>query len=180
MNERLKKSHELALGGLMMSLAFILPIAFHAIGLGKVFLPMFLPIFVAGFLLSWRTALAAGFFTPIISSLFTGMPPLLPPIAPMMMIELAVLGAVTSLCYRSFRWNIWVTLFSAIVVTRIVGFFLHFFLAVFFALPGVAWGVVTLVSGLPGLALQIITVPAIVTMIERRYPIFKPQEREND
>ena len=52
---------------------------FHlAGGMGVVFLPMHLPVLLAGFFLGPRFGLLVGIITPLLSSLLTGMPPLLP------------------------------------------------------------------------------------------------------
>jgi len=59
----------------MAALALILPIAFHAVGLGSQFLPMLLPLLLNGFLVPLPWALLTGATVPIISSFMTGMPP---------------------------------------------------------------------------------------------------------
>jgi len=46
----------LLLGGLFLSLALVVPILFHAIGLESAFLPMFFPIIIAGFLVAFPVA----------------------------------------------------------------------------------------------------------------------------
>ena len=61
------------------ALGLVLPPIFHALHLGHVFLPMYLPILGGAFLLPVRWAVAVGAATPLLSCLATGMPPLMPP-----------------------------------------------------------------------------------------------------
>ncbi|MGB9619107.1 MAG: ECF transporter S component, partial [Armatimonadota bacterium] len=69
-------ARDLALGGLFGATGVALPIVFHAVGLGKAFLPMHLPVLVCGLLISPTVAFAVGVVTPLVSSVLTGMPPL--------------------------------------------------------------------------------------------------------
>ena len=66
------------LGGLFVALGIVIPIAFHAIGAGPVFLPMHIPVLLAGFTIGPTIGCLVGAVTPILSSLLTGMPPLMP------------------------------------------------------------------------------------------------------
>ncbi|MDI6828708.1 MAG: hypothetical protein QME62_09515, partial [Armatimonadota bacterium] len=84
-------ARELAIAGLLGALGLLLPIAFHALGWGgRVFLPMHLPIMAAAFLISPGTAVSVAVVVPFLSAVLTGMPPLAPPVAVLMAIELAV------------------------------------------------------------------------------------------
>ena len=174
MTDHLTQARETATGAFFLAMALAMPMLFHLAGLGKVFLPMLLPILLAGFVLSWRLAALTGFLAPILSSLLTGMPPLAPPIAPMMMLELAVLGMVPALMYRKWRLGLWPALICGILACRIVNFVLHVILAEFFNIPGITWGLVTLIFGTPGIILQIVTVPIVIPLLERRFPSLKP------
>lgn len=179
MTDHLAQARETATGAFFLAMALALPILFHLAGLGKVFLPMLLPVLLCGFVLSWRMAALTGFLAPILSSLLTGMPPLAPPLAPMMMIELAVLGAIPALVYRKWRLGLWPALISGIVICRIVSFILHVILAEFFRIPGITWGLITLISGIPGLILQVVTVPIVIPLLERRFPALNPRGPED-
>ena len=46
MNRDLRKT---ALGGLFVAMGVLVPIMFHAVGLGKTFLPMHIPVILSGF-----------------------------------------------------------------------------------------------------------------------------------
>ena len=72
-------TRQLTVSGFFIALGLILPMLFHlAGGMGVVFLPMHLPVLLAGFFLGPRFGLLVGIITPLLSSLLTGMPPLLP------------------------------------------------------------------------------------------------------
>ena len=94
---------------LLITLGIIIPFFFHMTGVsGKIFLPMHIPVFIAGIYLTPFYALIVGMTTPIISSLATGMPPIFP-MAVLMMVELGAYGIITSLLSRKFKLNIFIT-----------------------------------------------------------------------
>lgn len=159
-------AHDVAVGGLFLALALALPPLFHLMGLGSVLLPMLLPVCSLGFLATWRIATTVGLLAPLISGLLTGMPPFVPPIAFMMMVELSLLGLVPSLLYRTLRWNLWVALVLTLIFNRGVVFLLRFVVAEFFAIPGIAYSLATITAGLPGIVLMLVAVPLIVKTVE--------------
>ena len=167
------RARELSLAGLLGALALLLPVVFHALGgpaLGRVFLPMHLPIIVAGFVVGPPTAAGLGIVVPLLSSALTGMPPL--PLAPLMSVELMMKAGVASLVYRVLRLPMWVALPLALVVDWMV-------LALAAALAGHLFGIDAspltyvggvIVVGLPGTLAQLLVVPLGVAAIERRLP----------
>ena len=54
----------LALTALCLALGLLLPLLFHAIGSGSVFLPMHIPVLLCGFLCGWQYGAACGLLTP--------------------------------------------------------------------------------------------------------------------
>jgi len=157
------------LGGLFVALALVLPIAFHALGVGSVFLPMHIPVFLAGFFVSPLVATVVGFVSPLLSSVLTGMPPLSPPVAQSMVFELAVYGLVTALVYRASR-RLYLSWAAAAVAGRLTaGLVGAFFLPLFGfkAVPLFYPLTAGLVTGLPGLVLQALFVPPVVYLLQR-------------
>ncbi len=178
----LARARELSLAGLLGALGLLLPVGFHALGwAGKVFLPMHLPIVVAGFLLAPSTAASLGFVVPLLSAVLTGMPPLAPPIAPLMAVELAAKATVISVVYRRLRLPLWVALLLGIVVDWIVLALAAVAAADFFAIAvpptTYLWGVIAL--SVPGTIIQIVAAPAAVAGIERRLPSLVPARKSN-
>lgn len=155
----------------MAALALVLPVAFHAVGLGSKFLPMLLPLLVNAFLVPWRWAVATGAAVPWISALATGMPPLYPPVAAALSVECAVMAAVAALIYRCGRRGLWAALIPAVLAARLTSFGMTFLLARLFGLPAALASVARLLEGLPGVALQLAVVPLVLRALASRRSI---------
>jgi hypothetical protein len=179
--EEVSRARELSLGGLFIALGIILPMAFHAIGggkIGSVFLPMYLPVLACAMLVSPPIAAAVALLTPTLSSALTGMPPILPYL-PVMAAELVVMATLASLLHRRLKLHALPTVVLALLSGRVV---LGLMAAVLVAaLPAgmqqslpdvmhqpVAWVIAATATALPGLILQIIAVPAVVAIVEKR------------
>ncbi|NPV79537.1 MAG: ECF transporter S component [Firmicutes bacterium] len=157
-------------GGLFIALGIVLPIAFHSIGAGPVFLPMHVPVLLAGFIAGPATGTLVGILTPILSAFLTGMPPLMPPKAQMMMVELGIYGMLTGLLYRTVKWNLIPSLVVAMLGGRIAYGILGAYLLPLFGFKAVpVFYPITggIVSSLPGIVIQLIFVPSIVWLLER-------------
>jgi hypothetical protein len=164
----------------MGALGLLLPIGFHALGWGgQVFLPMHLPVVVAGFLVSPGTAVTLGSVVPLLSSVLTGMPPLAPPVAPLMALELAAKAGVASLLYRSLRLPIWVALPGAVIADWVVLALAAWLAAGFFAVKAspIHYVAAAVAIGLPGTVLQLVAAPLTVVSIERRVPRLHPSRK---
>ena len=159
--ERGLAARPLALAALTVALGVLVPIVFHAVGLGPVFLPMFLPIAVGAFFLSPGLAAAVGLATPLISSLATGMPPWMPPVAPVLTVELVVFGALLSWLNRRGLQPL-VALVLALTADRLLLLFVVLTIAPLFGWPERAFSVGAVVSGLPGVALILLVTPPLL------------------
>lgn len=157
-------------GAIFIALGIVFPVFFHAVGAGKVFLPMHIPVLLAGFFTGPVIGAAVGFLTPILSALLTGMPPLMPPMAQAMMAELAVYGLLSGLLYKALRQNVVVSLVAAMIGGRLVYGVLAAYLLPLFGLNRVpvlyplTGGIV---GSLPGIILQLVFVPTVVYLAER-------------
>ncbi len=151
--------------------ALALPVAFHAVGLGSKFLPMLLPLLLNGFLAPWRWAVLTGFCVPWISALATGMPPLYPPVAAIVSVEGAVLGGVAALVYARGRRSVWQALIPAAVAGRAVSFGMTWLVASALGLPPAPTAVAGTLQGLPGVALQLVTIPLVLRALASRRSI---------
>ena len=155
---------------LYLALAILLPIGFHAMGMmGRVFLPMHLPVLLAGFLIGPASGLLVGIMAPGLSHLLTGMPPTYA--VPLMSMELPIYGLIAGLCYQRLRMNIYVTLLLAMIVGRLMFALGLLVLGLFMDLPYTAAAFFSsggaVVTGLPGIIAQIILVPLIVAGVRR-------------
>lgn len=160
----------LAYGAVFVALGIVFPIFFHAVGAGKVFLPMHIPVLLAGFLTGPLVGAVVGFITPILSALLTGMPPLMPPMAQTMMVELAVYGFLSGLLYKVLKQNVIVALVGAMVGGRLVYGVLSAYLLPLFGferVPVLYPLTAGIVGSLPGIVLQLVFIPAVVYLAEK-------------
>ncbi|MDD4050401.1 MAG: ECF transporter S component [candidate division Zixibacteria bacterium] len=154
---------------LFLALTVLLPIAFHQFGLaGRLFLPMHLPVLLAGFICGPVAGFLVGLTGPVISFLTTGMPPTYA--VPLMSIELPIYGLVAGLTYYKMHMNIYISLIISMIVGRL-GFALALLvLGTFIELPyGIgAYFKAVIVTGLPGIIIQLVFIPPIVAALMRR------------
>jgi hypothetical protein len=149
------------------ALALVLPPIFHALHLGHVFLPMYLPILAGAFLLSPRWAAAVGVAAPLVSVVATGMPPLMPPIAVWMAVELGLMGGIAAVLYRRLHLPPWLIVPAVLVLGRVVYLGLVFVTAGWLGLPTRLLTLAALLSGWPGMVLAALVVPPAVQMARR-------------
>ncbi|HEX9933727.1 MAG TPA: ECF transporter S component [bacterium] len=155
-------TQKLTLSAVFVALGILFPVLFHTIGLGSVFLPMFWPVAVAGMLLPFPNAVLVGVLTPVLSFALTGMPPASPPILYVMAAELACLSGTIAMLMSRTRWGLFWILFLSLLLSRIVLFLLSRILAPILGLPPnwISW--YSVLKGLPGAAVMLAVVPAIV------------------
>lgn len=166
-----KSLRELVLSGLFIAIGLLLPTFFHAFGLGSTFLPMHIPVLIAGFIVSIPYAIAVGVLTPILSSVLTGMPPAFP-VLPYMVFELATYGAVTSLLYQKIKLNVYISLIGSMIAGRIVSGIAVWVLAVFFLakLPGpIVFLTGSVVKSIPGIIIQLVFIPVLIMVLNRHW-----------
>jgi len=110
-----------------------------------------------------------GIVVPLLSALLTGMPPLVPPTAILMAIELPVMAIVAHLLYRRWRLHIVVVVIGALVAGKLMTGIEIVTIAPLFGLQRavIPYLVVTTVASLPGIILNIVVVPLAVKAIER-------------
>lgn len=171
MDNSRSSTNKLTVSALLISAGIILPVVFHLIGLGKNFLPMHIPVIIGGFMLDWSHGLLIGLITPLLSALFTGMPPFSPPIAIAMMLELAITGAFSGLFYRLFPGNIYIAMVTALLSGRMVWGIIGFLMLPLIGIKGVPLLYPLgsgLISSLPGIILQIVTIPFILRAINKK------------
>ena len=176
MNNRMSVRN-LVLAAMFIALGLLLPFVTGSIpALGARFLPMHLPVLIAGFVLGGPLGFVVGLITPLLRSLMMGGMPPLYPTAIAMSIELAVYGLMTGVLYRLLPKKIpfiYVALVIAMIVGRIV-----WGLATF-ALMGLAGNAFTwqmfiagaFVNAIPGIIVQIILVPLIVIALKKAHLI---------
>jgi hypothetical protein len=158
---------EISRAALVTAAGLALPWVFHALRLGHVFLPMYLPLLVGAFVLRPRTATAAAVATPLVSAAVTGMPPFFPPIAPWMAIELGLMAGLAALLHRRRVLPPWASVAIVLVVGRLAYAGLVYATGLWLDLPAGLLTVASLLAGWPGMVLALVAVPAAVALLER-------------
>ncbi|MEA1974771.1 MAG: ECF transporter S component [Bacillota bacterium] len=157
-----KSTKELTLSGMFLALAIIVPMIFHYANIGgAIFLPMHIPVLLAAFYVNPLYAMLVGILSPLLSSIFTSMPPMYP-IAVIMVFELGVYGLVTSLIYKKF--NLIISLIGGMITGRLVAGVMVFVLQSSFGLKMNPYMYIKgiIITGMPGIIIQLLIIPVIV------------------
>ena len=160
----------MVMAALCTALCVVLPIAFHAIpDAGSVFLPMHIPVLLCGLICGWPYGAVCGLVGPFLSSIVTGMPPAA--MLPSMMVECAVYGLIAGLLMKHVRTgkatvDLYISLVAAMAAGRIIAGFAKAWILT----PGVspfAWVTTSLITGIPGIVLQLVAMPLVVAALTR-------------
>jgi len=161
-----EKSKRLVLSGLFIALGILVPVAFHGIGAGAVFLPMFWPVALSCFFLPISFAVTVGAMTPLLSFIVTGMPPVSPPILQIMVPELMIFSFTIALSFRNYKVKPVIALLLGLVVSRIVIAGLSYLAAPIIGLPGYVLSIGAVVHSIPGSVIILIIIPILKRIIE--------------
>ncbi len=167
-NNVVSRTERLVTSSVLVAFGVILPIAFHFFGaLGSVFLPMHIPVLIAGLFLGGYAGFVVGVLTPLLSGFLTGMPPAMP-ILPVMVMELAVYGAVSGYLFHSRQRGLLISLLVAMLVGRFAATFAVYGMVsmVDISMKPIAYITGAIITGLPGIAVQLIVVPMLVHRLQ--------------
>jgi niacin transporter len=158
----------ISMTGLLLAAAVLFPVVFHQFGIaGRVFLPMHIPVFLAGLVLGPWAGLLVGALSPGLSALLTGLPTAAyaVPMTP----ELAGYGVVAGLLYTGKRHSLWLALIGAMVAGRLVWCLMAVVIAPLLGFGGRTLPVVlaALAVGWPGVVLQLLFIPPVVIKVKR-------------
>lgn len=165
------QTKKLVIAALCVALGCILPMAFHAVpNAGSVMLPMHIPVLLCGLVCGWQYGLACGILAPLVSSLATGMPPLA--ILPGMLCELAVYGLIAGLILRFVHTgrtlaDIYFALIGAMLAGRMTYGILNSLIFRAGEYSAQVWLTAAFVTGLPGIVIQLVFLPAIVLALQK-------------
>ena len=137
---------------------------------GSALCPMHLPVLLAGFLCGPWWALLVGITAPLLRHILFSMPPLLTAIA--MSFELAAYGTVSGLMYRKLKTNltgIYLSLIAAMITGRILW---GIVMVLITGATGTTftWAMFlagALTNAVPGILLQLILIPILVTALKK-------------
>jgi len=86
-----------------------------------------------------------------------------------MSIELSLLAGSISIFYRKLKWNVWISLISAIILSRTIYLAMILLVVPLLKLPSGILTVTALISSIPGIILIVVVVPFAVKIIEKKY-----------
>jgi len=158
---------KVTIGGLFIALSVLIPQVFHLLGsaqLGKLLLPMHLPVLLGGFILGPVFGLIVGAAAPLLSTILT----------PFMVIELAAYGFISGLAYRtlSFRkrkFGVIISLVIAMFLGRVIYALALFIAADFLHMTGIGASAVleSVITGIFGIIIQLLLIPSLIFVLER-------------
>lgn len=155
---------KLTRSSLLIAIGIIVPYIFHSMGIsGRLFLPMHFPPLLAGFLVGPLYGAVVGAVLPALNFMISGMPPM--PTMAFMMVELAIFGLITGLLYK--KAGIFISLIIAMLAGRII-YYTLFALIIEFENPFILIGS-GIITGLPGIIGQLILIPSIIILLEKKY-----------
>ena len=161
------------------ALCLVLPMAFHAIpNAGAVLLPMHIPVLLCGLVCGWPYGAVCGLLGPAVSSAVTAMPPAA--LLPSMMVECGTYGLISGLGMRFVHTkrpvaDLYISMISAMALGRVAAGLAKAWIFT----PGTApfaWVATSLITGIPGIILQLALMPALILALTRarlipeRYP----------
>lgn len=164
------KTKRLTVSAICLALCVVLPVLFHAVpNAGNIFLPIHFPVLICGLMCGTVYGAVCGVIGPLLSSLITSMPPL--SVAPSMMIECAVYGLVCGLMMKYVKTgksllDLYLSLVTSMLIGRVVAGLAK---ALIFT-PGIspfAWVGASIITGIPGIAIQLILIPLLITALTK-------------
>lgn len=163
---------------LFTALGVLLPMVFHLFGAvsGQTFLPMHIPVLIAGLLVSPYCGMTVGILSPFLSCILTEMPTFAK--MPFMCIELAVYGLSAGLFTRLFSGiiknktvSVYVSLISAQIMGRIANLCCTYIavnlLGVTAKGVSVKLALMSIPAGFVGILIQLVFIPPVVRILSK-------------
>ena len=164
---------KLAVRAMLFAVGMVLPFFIGQIpAIGKMLLPMHIPVLLCGFIVGWQYGALIGFLLPIVRGLVFGMPPLYPN-AIAMAFEMAAYGFVSGYLYSHARWQCTKMLYISLVTAMLAGRIVWAFAEVI--LLGIGGNIFTwkmfaagaFLNAIPGIIVQLTLIPLIMVALRR-------------
>ena len=163
----------LVLSAMFIAIGIVLPFFTGQIPeVGKMLLPMHLPVFFCGLICGWQYGLAVGIILPVMRSAMFTMPVMFPT-AVAMSFELATYGAVAGFLYNRSKWQCIVALYRSLIIAMLAGRLVWGCVqTILLGLSGSAFTFSAFMAGafttaIPGIILQLIFIPAVMVALDR-------------
>lgn len=177
-----KGLYDLILAAMFLAIGIVLPIFTGQIPqIGRMLLPMHLPVLLCGLICGWQYGGAVGFVLPFLRYALFGMPPM--PNGVAMAFELAAYGIIVGFLYSHSRWQCVIALYRSLLTAMVGGRLV--WAAVRVVMTGVAkvpftWEIFladAFLSAVPGIILQLIAIPALMVALDRTGLVHFRKER---
>ncbi len=168
MNKHIKN---IVLSAMFIGIGIVLPFLTGQVKqIGNMLLPMHIPVFLCGLICGWQYGLIVGIILPLFRSAVFGMPVMYPN-AVAMAFELGAYGFFSGLIYSLSKRKSVGAVYRSVIIAMLTG--------------RVVWGIVqwillgmggftlkmflygAFVNAVPGIAVQLILIPAVVTNLKR-------------
>jgi len=169
-SEKMQKTYtqKIIYTAVFVALGVLVPFATaHLVGAGPVFLPMHIPVLLAGLILGPLWGAVVGVLSPFLSSVTTGMP-VMYPMMPIMVVELGVYGFAAGFLYKKLKLPLFIALPAAMVLGRVGYAAMWGMLFAFNSDLRAATVLVAVTTGVPGIAIQLGLIPLLMNAIEPR------------
>ena len=169
-----KSLKNLAFSALFLAIGFVLPFFTGQIPtIGKMLLPMHIPVLLCGLICGWQWGLGVGFVLPLVRSLLFGMP-VMYPTALAMAVEMAVYGAVIGYLYAHSKYQCVKALYKCLIPAMVAGRVVWgAFMFVLMGLKGSggftfeAFLAGSVLNAVPGIVLQLVLIPTVMVLLDR-------------
>lgn len=164
-------TRKLTLSALFLALGLVLPLITGQIPqIGKMLLPMHIPVLLCGLACGWPYGLVCGLLGPVLSGVLTGMPS--PAVLPGMMVECGVYGLVSGLMMqlvhtKKLYADLYISQITAMLLGRILSGVCKALIFAPATFTVAAWATTSFVTGLPGIAIQLVLLPTLVVALTK-------------
>lgn len=168
-----EKTRNLTLAAMFFTLGLVLPFLTGQIpAIGKMLLPMHIPVLLCGLIMGWKYGLIVGFFLPLVRGAMFGMPALFPN-GTAMAFELAAYGFVSGLLFGRSKWKCTLALYRALLIAMAAGRVV--WAAAEVVILGIGGSTFTwemfmagaFINALPGIVLQLILIPTVMVALHK-------------
>lgn len=168
-----KKVNRFVLAAMFLAIGLVLPFFTGQIPqVGKLLLPMHIPVFLCGLICGWEYGLVIGFMTPLVRSLLFGMPVLFPT-AVAMAFELMTYGFTIGYLYEHSRWKCIKALYRCMIITMFCGRIVYGLVEVILLGFGIGdfamktFLMTSFIYAIPGVVVQLILIPSIMLALNK-------------
>ncbi|MCI9078764.1 MAG: ECF transporter S component [Lachnospiraceae bacterium] len=163
----------MTLAAMFMAIGIVLPFFTGQVPqIGKMLLPMHIPVLLCGLICGWQYGLVIGFVMPFLRYSMFGMPVLFPT-GTAMAFELATYGMASGLFYSRSRWKCIISLYRSMIAAMLAGRIVWALAQM--VLLGTGEGGFTLqmfmanafINAVPGIVLQLVLIPGVMAALNR-------------